>query len=362
MSNTLQIAARLDRVREAMRQASAEALLVTQPENRGYLSGFTGSTAVLLITAERLFIATDSRYYEQSTIECPDFELVPVTKSFLDTLPELIAGSGAKQVAFESDHVTFADAQAWMAAVPGVEWLPTKGMVGELRAIKDEMEIQALRDAIALGDEALMAGLAQARPGMQEVELAWIIESYMRTHGAEGIAFDLIIAGGPNGARPHARASTDPLEAGVPIVIDMGAQLRGYCSDLTRTVCLGQPRDPDRFWTVYNTVLRAQTAAEAAIRPGMIGSEVDQVARAVIIEAGFGENFGHGLGHGVGRVVHEQPSLGRVSTSVLRPGMVATVEPGIYLPGWGGVRIEDIVLITENGAEVLSSAPKDPII
>lgn len=362
MSNPLTMASRLDRIREALRGTAADALLVSQPENRAYLSGFSGSAGVLLITAERAFIATDSRYYEQSRIECPGFELVPVTTSFVDALPDLMGRSGAGRLAFESDHVTYADAQAWMAAAPGVEWLPTKGMTGDLRAIKDEMEIAALRDAIDLADEALMAGLAQARPGMREEELSWIIESYMRTHGAEGVSFELIIAGGPNGARPHARAGSDPLQAGVPIVIDMGAKLRGYCSDLTRTVCLGQPHDPERFWLIYNTVLRAQLAAEAAMRPGMIGSEVDQVARDVIVEAGFGENFGHGLGHGVGLVVHEQPSLGRVSTAVLRAGMVATVEPGIYLPGWGGVRIEDIVLITADGAEVLSGAPKDPII
>jgi len=204
--------------------------------------------------------------------------------------------------------------------------------------------------------------LPQMRPGMTELEVSWIIESYMRTRGAEGVAFELIVAGGPNGARPHARASDRPLRAGEPIVIDMGARLNGYCSDLTRTFCLGQPNEPERFWEVYNTVLRAQTAAEVALRPGMTGQEGDAVARDLITAAGYGAAFGHGLGHGVGLAVHEEPRLSRVNLSPLAVGSLVTVEPGIYLPGWGGVRIEDVVLITDSGVEVLTRAPKEPIL
>lgn len=352
---------RLTRLRAALAETGADALLVSQPEDRAYLSGFTGSAGLLLISREQALIATDFRYYEQVGLECPDYALVKITSTAAAALPEMVTGAGVRRLAFQADHATFDDVQTWSKA-PDVEWSPTKGLVMGLRAVKDAAETATLRAAIALADAALAAALAQARPGMTERELAWIIESTMRTHGAEAAAFDIIVAGGTNGARPHARASDTPLAAGQPIVIDMGARLGGYCSDLTRTVCLGQPADPDKFWAVYNTVLQAQTAAEAAIRPGMTGPEGDAVAREVIAAAGYGDFFGHGLGHGVGLAVHELPRLSRLSTDTLAPGNFVTVEPGIYLPGWGGVRIEDIVLVTESGVEVLTQAPKAPII
>jgi Xaa-Pro aminopeptidase len=353
---------RLDLLRAELPAVGADGFLISQPENRRYLSGFTGSSGWLLITGEQALIATDFRYYDQVGLECPGFELVKVTTRLADVLPELLARTGVRRLTFEADHVTFADAQDWVQAAPEVEWTPTKGVVMKLRAAKDVSELATMRAAIALADDALAAGLAKARPGMTELELSWIIESYMRTHGAQTVAFDLIIACGPNGARPHAKAGEAPLVAGEPIVIDMGARVNGYNSDLTRTVCLGQPNDPARFWEVYNTVLAAQVAAEAAIRPGMNGQDVDAVARELIAGAGYGDYFGHGLGHGVGLAVHEEPRLSRITPSLLAPGHLVTVEPGIYLPGWGGVRIEDVALVTEDGVEILTRAPKAPII
>lgn len=354
------IPARLARLRAALPDSGADAILISHPENRAYLSGFTGSAGHLLISADRAILATDFRYYEQVGLEAPDFELAQLKTTLNDLLPGMLAG--IERVAFEADHASYAAVNEWKQAAPDVQWVATKGVTSNLRAIKDEAEIAVLKRAIALTDDALAAGLAAARPGMTEAELSWIIESYMRTHGAQGVAFDLHVACGPNGARPHAHTSDAPLLAGEPIVIDMGAKVSGYRSDLTRTVCLGEPNDPDRFWSVYNTVLRAQAAAEAAIRPGLSGKDADAVARDFITEAGYGENFGHGLGHGVGLEIHEQPFMGRLSTAVIKANMIVTVEPGIYLPGWGGVRIEDIILVTENGAEVLTSAPKYPII
>ncbi len=359
---TTQIAARLARLRAKLTETGADALLVSQPENRAYLSGFSGSSGWLLLTADRALIATDFRYYEQVGLECPGYELVKVTTNLAEVLPGMVAETGVRRLAFEADHATFADVQDWSKAASEVEWAPTKGVGVGLRGIKDAAEIATLRRAIALADDALAAGLARLRPGMTELDLSWIIESYMRTHGAQSVSFELIIACGPNGARPHAHATDAPIVAGEPIVIDMGARVAGYCSDLTRTVCLGQPNDPERFWAVYDTVLRAQMAAEAAIRPGMTGQEADAVARDLITAAGYGPNFGHGLGHGVGLAVHEEPRLSRLGVGALAAGHVVTVEPGIYLPGWGGVRIEDIVLVTENGAEVLTRAPKEPVI
>jgi Xaa-Pro aminopeptidase len=356
------IPSRIDRVRAALAEAGADALLVSQPEDRAYLSGFSGSAGCLLISREAALIATDFRYYEQAGLESPDYTLVKITSTLANALPEMMALAAVRRLAFQADHATFDDVQTWARAVPEIEWAPAKGLVMKLRAVKDAAEADALRAAIVLADEALAAALGQVAPGMTERELAWNIETYMRTHGASAAAFDIIVAGGPNGARPHARASDAPLLAGQPIVIDMGARLNGYCSDLTRTICLGQPADPEKFWDVYNTVLQAQMAAEAAIRPGLAGPAADAVAREVIAAAGYGDFFGHGLGHGVGLAVHELPRLGRLSTDVLAPGHFVTVEPGIYLPGWGGVRIEDIVLVTENGVEVLTQAPKTPII
>lgn len=362
MANTSSIPARLSRLRAALAEAGVDALLVSQPENRTYLSGFTGSTGWLLISAERALFAADFRYQEQVELECPEFELVKFRLKFTEVLPEMLRQAGVRRLGFEADFATFANVQDWSQAAPDYEWVPTKGLVAGLRAVKDAGEVQALRAAVALADEALAQALLWARAGMTERELAWLIESYMRTHGAQSVSFDIIVAGGPNGSRPHARAGNAPLPSGEPVVIDMGARLDGYCSDLTRTICLGRPNDPARFWEVYNTVLRAQEAAEAALRPGMTGEQGDAVARDLIAQAGYGDYFGHGLGHGLGLAVHEEPRLAREVQTPLAPGNVVTVEPGIYLPGWGGVRIEDVVLITEDGAEVLTSAPKEPII
>jgi Xaa-Pro aminopeptidase len=356
------IPARLTRLRDVLRQHQLDAILISQPDNRRYLSGFTGSSGWLLISADQALLATDFRYYDQVMLESPDFALVQIKMKFADVLRGMIEQAGARRVGFEADHATYDGVQEWCEAVPDCEWAPTKGLVVGLRALKDASELAAMRAAIALADEALAQALPQMRPGMTELEVSWIIESYMRTRGAEGVAFELIVAGGPNAARPHARASDRPLRAGEPIVIDMGARLNGYCSDLTRTFCLGQPNEPERFWEVYNTVLRAQTAAEVALRPGMTGQEGDAVARDLITAAGYGEAFGHGLGHGVGLAVHEEPRLSRVNLSPLIAGSLVTVEPGIYLPGWGGVRIEDVVLITDSGVEVLTRAPKEPIL
>jgi Xaa-Pro aminopeptidase len=354
------IPARLARLRAALPTTGADAILISHPENRAYLSGFTGSAGHLLITADRAVIATDFRYYDQVALEAPHFELAQIKTNLHDLLPALL--EGVSQLAFEADHAAWSTVEKWKEAAPAVEWVPTKAVTHNLRASKDEAEIATLRRAILLADAGLAHGLSEARPGMTEVELAWIIESYMRTHGAQGVAFDLHVASGPNGARPHAHTSDKELLRGEPIVIDMGAEVDGYRSDLTRTVSLGEPADADKFWSVYNTVLGAQTAAIAAIRPGLSGKEADGVAREFITQAGFGEAFGHGLGHGVGLEIHEEPFMGRLSTSILQQNMVVTVEPGIYLPGWGGVRIEDIVLVTANGCEVLTTSPKYPII
>jgi Xaa-Pro aminopeptidase len=353
---------RVELLRGRLQSAGLDGLLVSQPENRRYLSGFTGSAGWLLISAEQAMLATDFRYYEQATLESPLFELVKLGSGLPQSLAGTLQRTSIRRLGFESDHATFNDVQAWSKSAPSYEWVPVQGVVEGLRAVKDPEEVAEIREAVSLADAAFVDAAEHLRPGITELELAWRIETFMRTHGAEGVSFELIVAGGPNGARPHARATRAPLPLGEPIVIDIGARVNGYCSDLTRTVCLGQPNDPGRFWEIFTTVLRAQQAAEAAIRPGLTGEEVDAVARDLISEAGYAEFFGHGLGHGVGLAIHEEPRASRTNPSALVAGNVLTIEPGIYLPGWGGVRIEDMVHLSETGADVLSAAPKDPII
>ena len=347
---------RLVVLRRKLAEHDLDAILITQPENRRYLSGFTGSAGVLLISQEQAIIATDFRYYEQVAREAPGFQLARIEKKFVDILPHLVAQVGAKRVGFESAHLTYDQYQEWAKVAEGFELVPTKELVEKIRAVKDEDELEKIRRAVALADQALAYVLDIIEPGMTEKEVAWELESFMRTHGAEKVAFDLIVASGPNGALPHATASERAIRADEPIVMDLGCVVEGYHSDMTRTICLGQP--DERFREVYELVLSAQLAAEEAIRPGMTGREADAIARKVIEEAGYGEQFGHGLGHGVGLAIHEKPTLGKLSEDVLEPGMVFTVEPGVYIPGWGGVRIEDLVVLREDGVEVLTQASK----
>jgi len=350
-------ASRLQHIREAMTAQNWDALLVSQPENRRYLSGFTGSAGHLLITPEHALLLTDFRYIEQAGRQSPDFEIVQVNGEFHSYLPGLLADHALRAVAFESAHVTVAEFEKWRAATPEVSWVATERVIEDLRMVKDEDELAAIRRAVALTDEAFAHIASFIRPGVTEREVTWEIERYMRTHGADKVAFELIVAAGPNGAMPHATASQRAIRPSEPVVIDIGAAISGYHSDMTRTVSLG--RIPRQLTQVYEVVLQAQQAAEAALKPGVTGREADQVAREVIAAAGFGPHFGHSLGHGVGLAVHEGPRLSRLSDDVLQPGMVVTVEPGVYLPGWGGVRIEDLVVITADGCEVLTQSPRD---
>jgi len=351
---------KLEKLRTVLAQLGLDAILISQPENRRYLSGFTGSAGWLVITADRAVLATDFRYYEQVGRQAPGFELARVPARFPDLLPGLLAGLGVRRLGFESQHATVDDLQTWSRAAEKVEWLPLKDTVETLRMIKDEAEIEAIRRSAALTDAAFAHLLRVIGPGMTERQAAWEIETYMRTHGAGKVAFDLIVAAGPNGALPHAQVSDRAILAGQPIVVDIGCVVGGYCSDLTRTFCLGEP--VPRYLEVWETVLRAQEAALAGIRAGVTGVEADALARDLIGAAGYGEQFGHGLGHSVGLAVHENPRASRLSTDVLQAGMTLTVEPGIYLPGQFGVRIEDLVVVTEKGVDLLSGAPKQTAI
>jgi Xaa-Pro aminopeptidase len=304
-------------------------------------------------------MVTDFRYYEQVGREAPDFELAKIKTRVADLLPELLADLDVKRLGFESQHLTVEQLNTFKAA-EGVEWLPLENTVEKIRAVKDENEIDALRRSAALNDDAFTHLLEVIEPGMTEREAAWEIEAYMRTHGASKVAFDLIVAAGPNGALPHARPGDQAIQPGMPVVVDIGCVVDDYCSDMTRTFCLGEASP--RYLEVWNLVLQAQEAAKAVIRAGTTGVEADAAAREVIVEAGYGDYFGHGLGHGVGLAVHEGPGASRLSKDTFEVGMSLTIEPGIYLPGEFGVRHEDLVVIGEDGIEILTNTPKRPVV
>jgi Xaa-Pro aminopeptidase len=357
-----QTGARLDRLRARFDEHKIDMLLVTEPHNRRYLSRFTGSAGYLLIGRDTAQLATDFRYWEQAGLQAPDFELFQTAGPVADWFGNLVRPHGGRRIGFEAGDVSYDLYRQWrrliedLPAADRPQLVPTSGLVEGLRVIKEPEEIAALKRVIALGDAAFAAVAPRIEPGWTEQRVAWEIETYVRTHGGDGMSFPTIVAGGPWGALPHARARDVPLRAGEGIVIDMGALLDGYCSDMTRTIFLGAP--DGRFKKVYDIVLAAQLAAEAIIEVGMDGEAAHLLAHHVIEEAGYGEQFGHGLGHGIGLQVHEAPRIARRSTDTLADGMVFSVEPGIYLAGWGGVRIEDLVVLENGRCRVLTSSPK----
>jgi Xaa-Pro aminopeptidase len=336
-------------------------MLITDPLNRRYLSGFTGTTATLLITASSKMIMLDFRYFERAEREAPDWDQVRVTGTRREALVDMVRRSGAKRLGIEADHMTVAQWDEIKEDLADLILEPLLKFVSPMRAIKQESEIEAIKAAVACADAAFAHLCGVIRPGMTELEAAWELESHMRQNGASGASFPFIVGSGPNGAMPHATSSDRALRVGEPIVMDFGAVVDGYCSDITRTICLG--RCSERYRNIWQLVLRAQLAAQEGIRPGMTAQEADAIARGIFAQAGYVDEFGHGLGHGVGLNIHETPFMNKLSEDdTLEPGMVLTVEPGLYFPGWGGVRIEDIVVVRKHGIEVLTRASKEPVL
>jgi Xaa-Pro aminopeptidase len=352
---------RIERLRQSLHSLGADAFLVSAPENRRYLSGFSGSSGYLIVTFEEALLATDFRYIQQAERQAPDYHVRQISGG-CQWLAEIVGELGSRRIAYESDNMTVAAHQAAIRAVRSLEppnrpeLVATENVVDELRAVKDQEEIDLIDKAVEIADLALGKVAPSIEPGRTESQVAWEIEKAMRELGAESNAFDIIVGAGPNGSLPHHRADDTVIRPGDPIVIDMGATYQGYRSDLTRTFCVGGP--DERFREVYDIVLGAQLAAEEAVRPGVTGGEIDAVARDFIDDAGYGNRFGHGLGHGVGLAVHELPRIGPGSPDILTDGMVFTIEPGVYLPEWGGVRIEDVVSIENGQVRVVSGSPK----
>lgn len=352
---------RLSRLRHTLRRKGIDALLVSQPDNRRYLSGYTApdhgiqeSAGFLLIPAEgRPLLLTDSRFTLQAEAEAPLFTVMMYTKGLLKLLEQLARKLDLRTLAFESDyflHSSFLRLAA-MAEKQGLTLRPERDLIEKMRAIKDEHELNLLRQSTQLNEKVFQSVHQTIEPGMTEREIALALELTMREMGAEGPSFDTIVAFGENAARPHAVPTDRELRAGDLVLIDMGLIYHGYCSDMTRTFVAGKP--DQTFLDRHRAVRRAMLAGIGAIRAGATGVAVDRAARQVLIEAGY-PVFGHGLGHGVGIAVHEEPRLSPRGTKQLRAGMVVTVEPGLYLADWGGIRLENMVIVTEEGCEVLN--------
>ncbi|MFC1899146.1 M24 family metallopeptidase [Chloroflexota bacterium] len=351
---------RIANLRLKLADSDIDALLVSQQENRFYLSGFNGWEGFLLITQQNAVLATDSRYIEHARRYDAGVEVFEIKGSIARWSPHLFDSLKIKKLGFEAEHITFNQHCRFSSSLEmmgaGLEMIPVTNLVEPLRVVKEKEEIEQIVRAAVISDAALEHIADTLCTGMSELEIAWNIEKFMRKQGSETLPFEVIVASGPNAALPHAQPSPRAVDWGEPIVIDIGARIGGHGSDLSRTLCLGS--QDDMFRKIYGTVLKAQTAAIDGIREGMRGEEADSIARAVIVRAGYGDAFGHSLGHGIGLAPHEAPRLGPNSQEILTNGMVFSIEPGIYLSGWGGVRIEDTVVMENGRIKVISKARK----
>jgi Xaa-Pro aminopeptidase len=349
---------RADKLLEAIKALGADAVLLHKPENISYFTGFTGE-GYAYINKGSQSVVTDSRYSEQARNQSPEFTILERSfEQFLPTLADLSSSDTA--LAYEDDFLSVSDFHSIEKALPGKLFVSSQGIGAKLREIKDKTEIDNLHKAAEITDQVFSYALTVARPGINETDLVTELKYYMAKNFKANAAFDFIVAAGENGSMPHAIPGSRIMKAGDMGTLDFGAEYMGYKADMTRTFALGRPSDS--LQEIYNIVHEAQQKASEALKPGVACKAVDAVARDLISAYGYGANFGHGLGHGVGLEIHEGPRLNRTSTAVLAQGMAVTVEPGIYLPGLGGVRIEDTCLITETGWVSLFKSDKNLII
>ena len=350
---------RINLLKEKLVKEKVDGVLLYKPENRRYISGFTGSTGYVLITKNKTLFVTDFRYIEQAKDQCVNYEIVQINKDY--TIHNIIKEENIKKLAIEDDYATYGFIQEITEKNNHMEIIPLKGLLTNLRMIKEKEEIDIIKKSANITDDAFNHILTVIKVGMTEREVANELEHYMKKLGASGPSFDFIVASGKRSSLPHGVASNKVIEDGDFVTIDMGCVYEGYCSDMTRTFVMGRATDKQK--EIYDIVLEAQEAALMSIKPGITGFELDKVARDIISNKGYGENFGHSLGHGVGLEVHELPRIANheSANTELAPGMVITDEPGIYIPDFGGVRIEDLVVVTEDGCEILSKSTKELI-
>lgn len=349
---------RVNKLQAQLELNGIDGLLVTKRENIRYLSGFTGSSGVVLITAKTASFITDFRYTEQAADQVKGFDIIELKTSLIKSVADVVTTESIVRLGIEQDDMTLGTYRSYEKEVTA-ELIETTGIVEKLRLIKDEAEIKIMKEAAAIADAAFAHIQTFIRPGRTEKEVANELEMFMRSQGADSSSFDMIVASGHRSALPHGVASDKVIEAGELVTLDFGAYYKGYCSDITRTLAVG--KISDKLREIYDTVLRAQLAGVAGTRAGITGIEADALTRDVIKEAGYGEYFGHSTGHGLGMEVHEAPGLSFRSETVLEPGMVVTIEPGIYIAGIGGCRIEDDVVITKDGNVRLTQSPKELI-
>lgn len=352
---------KLNKLRQRFDAEGIDGLLVTGAQNRRYLTQFTGTYGVVLISRDQAKLLTDFRYTVQAKAQATDFEIVflPAKESVYSEVARLAGEMGIAKLGFEEDHLSVAVHRKYAEAAKA-ELVPTAGVVEGLRMIKTPDELARIKTAAQIADAAFAHILTILRPGMTELTVSNELEMFMRKQGATASAFDTIVASGHRSALPHGVASTKQIEAGDMVTMDFGALNEGYRSDITRTVAVGEPAASLK--DIYGIVLEARNRVVAGIRPGITGKEADALARDYITDKGYGERFGHGMGHGVGLDIHEEPFMSTRCTATIQPGMVLTVEPGIYIPDLGGVRIEDDIVVTEEGNEVLTHSPRDLII
>lgn len=348
---------RLVRLYSFFKERGLDGFITSKPENIRYFSGFTGDSGLLLVNETQNMLLTDFRYIEQASEQAPEYEIVRIGSQIFEVLEKKIQDLRLKNIGFESDFVIF-DLYKKFSAFQNVQFTPQH--IDKLRMIKDAQELSLIKKAVEISDKAFSKILTILKPGISETDIAAELEYQMRKLGSEKAAFDTIVASGIRGALPHGVASDKIIELGDLVTMDFGAVYQGYHSDITRTVVVGRASNKQR--NLYHTVLMAQLEGVHAVKPGMTAAEADLAARKIIDEAGYKDYFGHGLGHGVGLAIHEEPRLSPARPEqVLAENMVVTVEPGIYLPDWGGIRIEDTVIITASGAQVLTSSGKELI-
>ncbi|NGP43594.1 aminopeptidase P family protein [Bacillaceae bacterium SIJ1] len=351
---------RLAKLQNALKQHSIEAMVITNPSNRRYISHFTGTAGVVFVTQNEGMLLTDFRYTEQARAQVSELEIIQYQSTLHDEVAKKAKALGVKEVAFEKTYLTYQQFEQYRQALSDISFVGVAGVIEPLRRQKEADEIRILEEAGQIADAAFEHILTVLRPGVSELEISNELEFFMRKQGADSSSFDTIVASGKRSALPHGVASDKIIEQGDMVTLDFGAYYQGYCSDITRTIAIGEPNE--KLKDIHHIVLTAQKAALSAIRPGETTASVDDVARSIIAEAGYGAAFGHSTGHGIGLEVHEGPSLSGKSQEVLAPGMVVTVEPGIYVPDLGGVRIEDDVLVTEDGGRRLTHSNKELIV
>ncbi|WP_339250509.1 Xaa-Pro peptidase family protein [Sporosarcina sp. FSL W8-0480] len=350
---------KLSKLRESLKNNGIDALLVTNPYNRRYITGFTGSAGVALISAEDAVFITDFRYTEQAAKQVQGFRIVKHEKTLIEEVAVQVKEMNVNTLGFEKDNLTFGMYETYNDKVDA-ELKPVSGLIEELRMVKTAEELEILKQAAKIADDAFAHICTFIKSGVTELEVSNELEMFMRKQGATSSSFDTIVASGERGALPHGVATDKVIESGDMVTLDFGAVYNGYISDITRTVAVGEPSE--KMKEIYEVTRVAQQLALEQIKPGMTGIEADAVARDYIKSKGYGDAFGHSTGHGIGLEVHEGPGLSFRSETVLVPNMTVTVEPGIYLPGIGGVRIEDDIIITEEGNVRLTHSPKELII